>query len=175
MCGCECFISEKSAHSSLLTRCGLHLQQLKDQSHNSQNIRSGEIVSRIFETYKNSLRLHCYHIHNTAIDVAMATIYTCLYINHGILQWKCVLCCCNKFPIIVIPIQEANKYTTFMFPTISFLVYKKLSCCTMHDIRPYEELTIFLMCSTMYITDINTTVCTQKGLVLLDTYIIEFY
>ena len=62
MCGCECCISAKSMHYYLLTCHDCHLKQLKYRSHNAQNIRSCEISSRIFETYKNSVRTHGCHI-----------------------------------------------------------------------------------------------------------------
>ena len=39
-------------HSSFLTCHDCHLEKLKEQSHNTQIRRSGEIASRIFETYK---------------------------------------------------------------------------------------------------------------------------
>ena len=61
ICGCECCISAKSMHYFLLTWRDLHLKHHKNRSHNEQNRRSGEISSRIFETYKNSVRPHgCY-------------------------------------------------------------------------------------------------------------------
>ena len=62
MCGCEYCITAKTMHSSLLTWHGCPLKQIKDLSHNVQNIRSGEIKSRIFEAYKNSIRSHGCHI-----------------------------------------------------------------------------------------------------------------
>ena len=36
MCGCECFISSKSMHSSLLTRRDCCLKHLKDRIHHTQ-------------------------------------------------------------------------------------------------------------------------------------------
>ena len=53
MCGCECYISDKIMHNSLLTWRDRHLKQLKDRSRNAQNISSGEIESFIFVTYNN--------------------------------------------------------------------------------------------------------------------------
>ena len=63
MCGCDCCISAQNIHSCLLTWRYRHMIQLKDQIHNSQNKRCGEIESRIIETYKNVLRPHVCNIH----------------------------------------------------------------------------------------------------------------
>ena len=61
-CDCECFISNNSVHSSLLTwyyRCPKHLKYM---SQNVQTKRCSEISSHIFETYKNYVQPHGYHI-----------------------------------------------------------------------------------------------------------------
>ena len=71
MCGCECCISSKSMHSYLLTWRDHRLKQLKDKNHNAQNRRSGEISSRIFETYNNAVGPHGFHIYNTDADMEM--------------------------------------------------------------------------------------------------------
>ena len=42
MCGCECCISDKIIHSSLLPWRDSYLKRLKDKSQNSQSRRSGE-------------------------------------------------------------------------------------------------------------------------------------
>ena len=52
MCGCECCISAKSIHSSLLSWCDHYLRKLNDLSQNTQNRRSGKKDNRLFETYK---------------------------------------------------------------------------------------------------------------------------
>ena len=52
MCGCECCISAKSIHSSLLYWCDRYLKKLKDKIQNSQSRRSGDKVHHIYETYK---------------------------------------------------------------------------------------------------------------------------
>ena len=71
MCGCECCISAKIMHSSLLTWRYFHMKQLKDRSHNTQNRRSGQIASRIFETYNNNVRPYGCNIQNTAAGMDM--------------------------------------------------------------------------------------------------------
>ena len=62
MCGCECCISSKSIHSSLLPWSYCYLKKLKDISQNAQNRRSGEKSNRIYETYKNTVVPHGRHI-----------------------------------------------------------------------------------------------------------------
>ena len=54
MCGCECCISAKSIHSSLISWRDRYLKKLKDTIQNAQNRRSGEKENRIYETYKNT-------------------------------------------------------------------------------------------------------------------------
>ena len=90
MCGCECFISAKIMHSSLLTWIDHSLKHLKDISHNSQNRRSGELSIHLFETCKNSVRPHGYHIYNSAAEMAMSKICPCTSQNHGLPHCKCV-------------------------------------------------------------------------------------
>ena len=41
ICGCECCISDKSIHSSLLSWLDRYLKKLKDQIQNAQGRRSG--------------------------------------------------------------------------------------------------------------------------------------
>ena len=52
ICSCECSISVKSIHSSLLTWSDCRLKHLKDRSNNAKNRRSGKLSSRLNETYK---------------------------------------------------------------------------------------------------------------------------
>ena len=75
MCGYECCISVKIMHSYLLTWRKSCLKRLKDRSHNAQNRMYGEISSRIFETYKNAVRPHSFHIYIADADMAMVEIY----------------------------------------------------------------------------------------------------
>ena len=49
MCGCECHISAKNIHLSLLTLRDHYLKKLKYQGQNSHNRRSGEMKSLIFK------------------------------------------------------------------------------------------------------------------------------
>ena len=73
MCGCECFISEKSIHSSLLSWRDWHLKKLKDKIQNAQNRRSGGKVNRFYDTYKNTVMPHERHIYAKVSDMEKAT------------------------------------------------------------------------------------------------------
>ena len=66
MCGCECVISAKIVHSSLLSWCDGYLKNMKDQSQNAQNRRSGEKAHHIYTTYKNTVMPHEIHTHAKA-------------------------------------------------------------------------------------------------------------
>ena len=71
MCSCECCVSAKIIHSSLLTLKYFCMKNRKDRIHNAQNRRSGEISGRIFETYNNYVQPHSCHIYNTSVDMDM--------------------------------------------------------------------------------------------------------
>ena len=109
MCGCECCISAKSIHSSLLSWRDRYLKKLKDQSQNSQIRRSGEKAHQIYTTYKNTVIPHGSHIYATASDMENATMCTYPQSEHALPHWKYVLRCCNDCPCINITDQETNK------------------------------------------------------------------
>ena len=56
MCGCECYISDKSIHSSLLSCSDRYMKKLKDKIQNSQSRRSGEKAPNIYETF---IKIYC--------------------------------------------------------------------------------------------------------------------
>ena len=103
MYGCECCISAKSIHSSLLSWRVRYLKKLKDKIQRSQSRRFGEKSHNIYETYKNTVMPDGHHIYAKASDMAQATI--CLYpkSDNALPNWKCVLCCCAECTHINIP------------------------------------------------------------------------
>ena len=105
----------------------------------------------MFEMYNNYLIPHGCHIHNTFTDVFMATMCPSPSTYYGLPLFRS----CDKCPNIVIPIQEANKYTATTYPTIIFHVYRNLSCCIVYGINPYKEQTMCYMCSTLPSTDMT--------------------
>ena len=111
-------------------------EKIKYQSQNKQNKRRGETTGHIFETYKNAVRPHGCNIHNISSVMTVYTLFTFPYSHHVLPLWKCVLCCCEKCPRIVIPGQASNVNTTNTCPKILFYVYRNLSCCTFNDIYP---------------------------------------
>ena len=138
MCGCECCMFAKSMHLSLLTWRDHHLKQPKDIIQNVQNIRSGELSSSLFETYKNSVRPHGCHICNYSADITMSTMCPFPSQNHGLPQYKHVIICCDKYPGIIITYKKTNTYATNNSSEINFHVYHNVSRCNVHVICPYE-------------------------------------
>ena len=55
MCGCECCISAKSIHSSLISWRDRYLKKLKHQSQHAQSRRSGEKAHQIYKTLQSHL------------------------------------------------------------------------------------------------------------------------
>ena len=92
--------------------------------------------SLIFETYKNGVSPHVFHIYKIESETAMATFCTLTSAHHVFTHWKRVLRCCEKCPIIIIPSQESNGDTTNICTTISFKVYRNLSRSKLHGICP---------------------------------------
>ena len=103
MCGCECCISAKGIHSSLISWRDWYLKKLKDQSQNDQNRRSGEKSNCIYETYKNTVMPHGRHIYAKASDMAKAKICEYPQSDHTLPHWKCVMQCCSKCPSVNLP------------------------------------------------------------------------
>ena len=100
MRGCECCISAKSIHSSLLSWCDRYLKKLKDKVQNAQIRSSGEKAHHIYKTYKNTVMLHGRHIYANAYDMENAIMCTYPQSDHAISHWKCVLRICAECPFI---------------------------------------------------------------------------
>ena len=75
-----------------------------------KKIRSGEITTCIFETFKRSVMLYSFHIYQTASGTAMDTMCTCQPYQSELPHWKCVLRCCANFPYIAIPSKKPDKH-----------------------------------------------------------------
>ena len=90
MCGCECCISAKSIHSSLLSCSDRYLKILKDQIQNAQSRRSSGKAHHVYETYKNKVIPHGRHIYAKAYDMAQATMCAYPQSDHSLPHWKCV-------------------------------------------------------------------------------------
>ena len=78
MCGCECCISSKSMHSSLLSWRYCYLKKNSRISEKIPKIESlGKKKIRIYETCKNTVMQNWRHIYSKAYAMAKATI--CAY------------------------------------------------------------------------------------------------
>ena len=91
ICGCECFISAKFIHSSLLSWRDRCLK--KYQIQNAQNRRLGEKSHHIYEIYKSTVMPHRRHIYAKASDIAQAKMCTYPQSDHSLTHCKCVFRC----------------------------------------------------------------------------------
>ena len=139
MCGCECFISDKIMHPSLLSWSERYLKKLKDQGCNAQNRRFGEITNCLFESCKNSSILHGKYIVKTASDMAMATMCVNPSSKYALPHWKCVLGCCAQCTHIDLPSPESDQHNSHVSPTIHFHVYQKIARCIVHGRCPFND------------------------------------
>ena len=120
MCGCECCISAKIIHSSLLSWRDMYLKKLKDTSQNSQSRRSDGKAHNISETYKGTVMPHGRHIYAKASDMAKDTMCKYPQSDHTLPHWKCVLRCCAECPCIDITDQEIDKNMKKQHPQLGF-------------------------------------------------------
>ena len=108
MCGCECCISSKSIHSSLLSWSDRYLEILKDKSKNAQIRRSGDKSHHIYTTYKNTVMPHGRHIYAKESDMANAKMCTNPHSDNALPHCKCVLGCCDDCPCINLIDQQTT-------------------------------------------------------------------
>ena len=120
VCGCECCISDKSIHSSLLSWRDRYVKKLNNQSQNAQSRRSGEKVHHIYKIYKNTVTPHGSHIYAKVSDMEKATMCTYPNSDRALPHCKCVLRCCAGCPCINIPDQETNKNMKKQHPQLGF-------------------------------------------------------
>ena len=74
ICGCECCISTKGIHASLISWRDRYLKKLKDKSQNAQSRRSYEKSHLIYEIYENTVMPHGRHIYAKTSDTENATM-----------------------------------------------------------------------------------------------------
>ena len=92
--------------------------------HNAQNSRSGELSSCFYDTNKNEVKLHGWHIQYNYADMAMETM--CLFPSqhHGLPHWKCVLRCCKKCSSLSIPCLKKKRRSKDVFKNTFSCVQK---------------------------------------------------
>ena len=161
MCGCECCISSKSIHYSLLSWRDCY-KKLKSQSQNSQNRRSGEKENHIYETYKNTVITHGRHIYDKASDVAKATMCSYPHSDHALPHWNCVLRCCAKCPYVNPTDQETDYQYSDTTPSICFHIYHLIARTKAHGMLPLNGKTVFRICKQDYASEKFTKIDTIK-------------
>ena len=97
-------------------------KKLKDQSHKYHNRKSGEMASRIFETYKNSVMPYGRHIHKILAKMAISTMCKFPSDLYALTHWKFVLSSFKTCPSIVTPLQEYFSDSQNSCPKIHFHV-----------------------------------------------------
>ena len=120
MCGCECCISDKIIHSSLLS--------WRDRYSKNSNIKSKMIKSeglmKKHITYMKHIKIivmpHGRHIYAKAYGMAKATMCKYPQSDHTLPHWKYVLRCCNDCPCINISDQETTKNMKKQHPQLGF-------------------------------------------------------
>ena len=114
MCDCECCISAKIIHSSLLSWHDRYSEKLRDKIQYAQSRRSAEKAHNIYETYKNIVMPHWRHNYSKASDMAKAIMRT--YPQ-----------CCAECPHINLPDQEKNKNKRKKHPQLGFTFITSLN------------------------------------------------
>ena len=146
MCGCECCISAKIIHSSLLSWCDRYLEEIKDKSQNTQSRRSGDKAHHRYTTYKNTVIPHGRHIYSKASYMENSTLFTYHQSCNALPHWKRVLWCCSLCPHINLPYQETNKKYEETTPSARFHIYHIIGLCTVHGRIPLKDNKICYMC-----------------------------
>ena len=175
MCVCECCISDKIMHSSLLSWRDRYLKKLKDKIQNAQSRRSVEKSHHIYETYKNIVLPHGCHIYSIASDMANATMFTYSQSDHALPHCKCVLRCCDECTSINILDQETNKKHKETTPSIRFHIYHIIGICTAHGIIPLKDKKICYMSKQESSSYKSTNINIRKELLMMETNISGFH
>ena len=175
MGGCECCVSNKTIHSSLLSWRDRYLKKTKDKIQNAQNRRSGEKLHQIYETYKNTVMPHGHIIYAKASDTTKAKICIYPHSDHSFPHWNFVLRCCSYFLCINIPVQEIYKKHEETTPSIRFHVYRIISSCTAHGIISLKDKKICDMCRQESSSDGSRKIYTRKELVMMEKMIYYFH
>ena len=174
MFGCECFISAKSIHSSLLLWRGQFILKLKDQIQNYQNRSSGEKSNRIYETYINTVMPHGRHIYAKSYNMEKAKMCTYPQSDNAFPHWEYLLICCVKHQCVNIPEQETYDKYSDTTPSIRFYIYYLIARCAVHGRLPLNDKGNFRMCKQYYVSEQSTKIYTRKALVMMETTISNF-
>ena len=114
-------------------------EKIKDQSCNSKNRKSGEMANHVVETYK-ILPCHMVNIYSTQHLTWLWQQFVHIYHqNMHLRHWRCVLCCCSKYPCIDIPSPELYQRNFNEITTINFYMYQLIAHFTVHVRHPFNE------------------------------------
>ena len=118
---------------------------------------------------------HGHHIYATSSYIYMATMCAYTLSQHALTHCKCVLRCCSNWPHIELTGQESGGNHTDTLPTIWFHIYHLIASCTVYGILPLYEKKLFCSClqNPDYVPPVK--LYTRKELVMIETYITEFY
>ena len=171
MCGCECCISYKLMHSSLISWHDHYLKKTKDIIQNYQTGGLGKKQIHIYETYKNIVMPHGRHIYAKSYDTAKATWCANSLYDHALPHWKCVLICCAQCPSIDISDQETDDRHPNPSTSISFNIYHLIARCTKHDRIPLTNKKSCRECQYDTASVKSTNIYNRKEIVMMETII----
>ena len=172
---CECWIYDKSIHSSFLSWRDRYLKKIKDQSQNPQNRRFGEKANHIYATYKRTVIPHGRHIYAKESHMAQATMCAYNQSYHTLPHWKCVLRCCADCPCINITEQETGNKYSGKTSSIRFHIYHIIARFSAHVRIPLKDKKMCYMCKQEYSSDKSTKIYTRKYSVMMETAISDFH
>ena len=146
MCGCECCISDKSIHYSLLSWRDWYLKNSKIK-YKMLKIE-GPVKNKIciYETYKNTVMPHRRRIYGKAFYIKKATMFAYPQSDHAFPHWKCVFKCCAKCPCVSLPDQETYYQYSNTTLSVLFRIYRLISCCAAHGRLPLNDKANCHMC-----------------------------
>ena len=109
MCGCECCISSKSMHSSLLLWREHFWKNLKIKVVMPQK---GDLIKWpiFYSRHKNSVITHGKYMFQKASNMAISRMCAYKYSNHELPHWECVLRCCAQCPNIDLKCPESDQH-----------------------------------------------------------------
>ena len=102
---------------------------------------------------------------------------TCAYplTDIALPRWEYVLRCCTKCTCVNFPDQETDDQHSDTTPSIHFLIYYLISCCTAHGMILLNDKKIYCVCKRYSASEQSTFIYTIKKLVMTETTISNFH
>ena len=133
MCGCECWISNKSNICTCSHGIFLYVET---EIPRKKNLRKEDLVKWQVALLK-PLRMMWFSTFVIYKKQQQKCSLPFLSDQHALPQWRSALWWCLKYTIIDIPGHEYNIDNTNIHPMIIFHVYRLVSHFTVHGGRPY--------------------------------------